>query len=169
MYSGYSHKPEPFGAYVALFTLFNAAFTIFVLVAKASGKAIPERLGTSDLLVLGGATYKLSRLISRDRVTSFLRAPFTELTGPSSTQGEVIEKPRGRGIQRGLGELLTNPVSVAQWVASCFVYGLVLAPRTTRLLASIFTLATIADFTRAGHLALAKAGRLRHEPDTFSD
>lgn len=38
---------------------------------------LPEGYRAGDLVLLGVATFKLSRLISKDRVTAFLRAPFT--------------------------------------------------------------------------------------------
>jgi hypothetical protein len=42
-------------------------------------------------VLLGVATYKLSRLISSDRVTSPLRAPFVEYVEPAGAS-EVKEK-----------------------------------------------------------------------------
>ena len=52
---------------------------------------MPESIAYGDLLLLGIATYKLSRLISSDRVTSPLRAPFVEYVEPAGAS-EVKEK-----------------------------------------------------------------------------
>ncbi|MDX6226106.1 MAG: hypothetical protein QOE64_2482, partial [Frankiales bacterium] len=51
----------------------------------------------SDLALLAVATAKLSRLLARDRVTSPLRAPFTQFED-FATADEVEESPRGSGL-----------------------------------------------------------------------
>ena len=58
-----------------------------------------------DLLITGIATHKLSRLLTKDKVTATIRAPFTEYEEATGF-GEVSEKPRGSGVRRSLGELL---------------------------------------------------------------
>jgi hypothetical protein len=40
---------------------------------------------------------------------------------------------------------------MAQWVAACFTYGLVFAPRVTRLVASIFAMVVFSDFLQFAH------------------
>lgn len=101
------------------------------------------------------AAHKLSRLLAKDSVTSVLRAPFTEYQGPSGAS-EVDEQPRRRGMQKALGELLTCPFCVAQWIAATMAYGLVLVPGVTRLVAAIFSAVTLADFLQYGYEAVRK-------------
>ncbi len=149
LFAGYKRPDGPLASYATLVGIFNAAFAGFLLLTNRSNKAIPERVGLADIALLGLATHKLSRLLAKDWVTSFLRAPFTEYQG-SAGPGEVNEKPRGTGMQLALGELLTCPFCMGQWVAAFFGYGLVLAPRVTRLVGSIFVMLTISDFL---HLA----------------
>jgi hypothetical protein len=60
---------------------------------------------------------------------------------------------RGSGPRKALGELLTCPFCVGQWVATSFVLGLVLAPRATRLVASTFTAVAAADFLQLAYTA----------------
>lgn len=136
---------QPLVPYAALAAIFNLLFAAFLLAAKQSRRPLPERLAPRDILLLGVATHKLSRLISRDQVTAFLRAPFVTYKSPAAAS-EVEEEPRGSGWQRALGNLLTCPYCVAQWVSAGFVYGLAFAPRTTRLIAGVFATYTIADF-----------------------
>src|SRR3712207_8657339 len=74
-------------------------------------------------------------LVAQDAVMSPLRAPFTELQEKQSPKN-VDEKPRGKGLRRSIGELITCKFCVGQWVASFFTYGLVFAPadrKSTRL------------------------------------
>src|SRR5919198_1203030 len=89
LFSGYAHEHRPLGAYAGLVVLFNAAFAGFLALAKAADRPLPERIGTGDILLFGVATHKASRLLARDWVTSFLRAPFTRYDGPSELPAEV--------------------------------------------------------------------------------
>jgi hypothetical protein len=129
--------------------LFNAGFGSALLAARRS-RRLPERIALADLLLLGAATQKLSRLIAKDLVTSALRAPFTEF-GDYSGQGEVNESPRGHGLQKAIGELVTCPFCVGQWVSAGFVYGFIASPRLTRLVASVFATLSIADFLQLAY------------------
>ncbi|PYJ49314.1 MAG: hypothetical protein DME85_00220, partial [Verrucomicrobia bacterium] len=91
---------------------------------------LPKRFGLLDLALLGIATHKLSRIVAKDRITSILRAPFVNYIR-SAGAGEVEEEPRGRGIQRGIGHLISCPYCVAPWCATALGFGLVFAPRVT--------------------------------------
>lgn len=104
------------------------------------------------MLIIGIATHKLSRLIAKDRVTSFLRAPFTRYQGPAG-QGEVDEEPRGTGLRRATGELLVCPYCLGQWVGASLTVSYVAAPRVTRLVATMYTSYTIADFLQLAYKA----------------
>ena len=75
---------------------------------RAGGRELPERPRAADLLLAGVATHKLSRLLTKDRVTSFIRAPFTRYEQPAG-HGEVEEEPRGSGLRLAIGELLVCP------------------------------------------------------------
>ena len=105
---------------------------------------MPERIAPGDLLLLGVATHKLARIVTKEAITSVLRAPFTRYEAPAGA-GEINESTRGRGMRHALGELLTCPFCLAVWVASYFTYGLVFAPRVTRLLASILAMVALSD------------------------
>lgn len=71
-------------------------------------------------------------LLANDPVTSPLRAAFTRFAGTSG-EFELSEEVRGSGPRKALGELATCPSCLGQWVATLFAFGLVLAPRPTRL------------------------------------
>jgi Protein of unknown function (DUF1360) len=129
---------QPIASYATLTGLFAALCAAFAEWMRRSGRELPERIGAADLLLITVGTHKLSRLITKDRVTSALRRPFTryqEDAGP----GEVEEEARGRGMRRALGELLICPYCVGMWIAAAFTAGLVVAPRPTRWIASALT------------------------------
>ena len=145
---------RPLGSYGAVMSVYGALFAAFALFLRRTGRQPPERLNVQDMALVALATNKVSRLVSRDKVTSPLRAPFTEIEEePGSGQGE--EKPAGAGPRRAVGELLICPFCIAQWVATAFVFGLVLAPRATRVIASTFAALTGADFLQMAY-ALAE-------------
>ncbi len=152
---GYGGEEQRLYSYATLMGLFNLIFAGFLFFVKHTGRNIPERVDTKDLALLGVATHKLSLIGSQDAVTSPLRAPFTELQEKESPKS-VEEKPRGKGLRRSVGELLTCQFCLGLWVASFFTYGLVLAPRVTRLIATVFTVVTISDYLHQTYKALMK-------------
>ena len=79
--------------------------------------------------------------------------PFTRFKGPAG-HAEVNEDVRGNGGRKAVGELVT--FCLDQWVATGFAFGLVPAPRATRLAASVFASTAAADFLQLPHGA---AGR----------
>ena len=155
IFEGYDGGEEPLPSYTALMGVFNLIFAVFLLIARKTGRQIPERIEARDIALLGVATHKLSLLLAQDAVTSPLRAPFTELQEKQSPK-RVDERPRGEGIRRSLGELLTCHFCVGQWVASFFTYGLVFAPAITRLVASIFAVVALSDHLHQSYKALMK-------------
>lgn len=151
--AGYApHDHRPLGAYAGLTTAFGAAFAGALAALQAGGRELPERLSLGDLALTGIATHKVTRLLAKDKVTSFIRAPFTRYQ-ESSGQGELEEAARGTGMRFAIGELLVCPYCLAQWVASGFAVGLVAAPRTTRFVAGIYVAETVSDFLQLAYKA----------------
>jgi hypothetical protein len=148
--AGYSDEHRPLAGYTTLTGIFAAGFAGSLLASRASGRELPESIGLRDIAVIGLATHKLSRLISKDRVTSFLRAPFVRYQEDEG-HGEVSEQPRGEGIRLATGELLVCPYCLAQWVAAGFGVGLVAAPRLTRLIAAIYAAEATSDFMQLAY------------------
>lgn len=147
----YAHgEDKPLGSHLALMAVYNTLVAGFLAARVRSGKGFPKRIGAGDLLLAGVATHKLSRLITKDRVTGALRAPFTEFQGEGGP-GEVEESPRGSGMRRAIGELLVCPFCLAQWVATAVLAGLATVPRATRFVCSIFAAVTISDFLQIAY------------------
>jgi hypothetical protein len=143
-FQGYSDEPQPLATYALLTGVFVGALG-GLLGRAARTERLPERYSLGDVVLLGVAVHKVSRVVSRNRVTSFIRAPFTRYEEPANVN-EVNESPRGEGLQRSIGELFACPLCIGAWVAGGFVSGLVFAPRVTRALAAMFSALTIADF-----------------------
>lgn len=137
-------EDRPLGGYLGVLGAFASAAGGFAVLLRATGRQLPERFETRDLALVAVATHKLARLVAKDPVTSPLRAPFTRYAGTSGPS-ELHEEVRGSGPRKAVGELLTCPFCVGHWIASGFAAGLVLAPRPTRMVASIYASLAASD------------------------
>jgi hypothetical protein len=146
---------RPLAGYLTLMSVYAASAASTGVTARCTGRAAP-RLSPWDVFQLSVATHKVSRLLAKDPVTSPLRAPFTTYTGQSAP-AELDEEVRGHGIQQSIGELLTCPMCLAQWVATCFSIGLVFAPGPARMALSTFTAVAGSDFLQHLYVKLQQA------------
>ena len=137
--------------YASLLVFYVASVAALTGAAREQNR-LPRKFGLLDLALLGIATHKLSRIVAKDRITGILRAPFVNYIR-SAGAGEVEEEPRGRGIQRGIGELISCPYCIAPWCATALGFGLVFAPRVTRFLAGILASVAASDFLHRAYLA----------------
>lgn len=147
------HSPDqerPLGGYGALTATLFTASGLFATWFTASGRELPERIDATDLALAVVGTHKLSRLISKDRVTSAVRAPFTRFQGDSGA-GEVDEAARGHGLRRAVGELLVCPFCLGLWIASAFTAGLLVAPRATRWIGAVIAVESGSDLLQIAY------------------
>ena len=149
-YSGGADRP--LGGYLGAMAAYAAATGALSGAVKLSGRGLPARIRWSDVALLTVATFRVSRLLSKDPVTSPLRAPFTRFEGTSGP-AELKEEVRGSGVRKAVGELVTCPFCLAQWTATAFAFGLVLAPRATRLAAAIMTAVAGSDLLQLAYNA----------------
>jgi hypothetical protein len=140
--------------YGVLMLVYAAVVGPLLLVARRR-KLLRESPSPVEIVVYGIATHKLSRLLSREKVTSVLRSPFTEFEEPSHLS-EVNERPRGRGMRRAIGQLLACPFCLGMWVASGFTLGAAYLPGPTVALASLLNSLALSDFL---HIAYVRAAR----------
>ena len=140
----------PIGGYLKLLAAWTIAAAGVAVVAKVSGRELPQRVEIFDILLIGVATHKLTRIVTKDWVTSPLRAPFTEYQ-QSKGSGEVAETSRGSGLQRAVGDLMTCEFCTGPWIAGALVSGLVFAPRATRLVSALFASVAVSDWLHQGY------------------
>ena len=144
--SGYDAEGEvPLKGYAALTGTFAAGVALFAVTARRQGVRLPDRVPPWDLALLGAATFKGSRLLSKDKVTSFLRAPFTR-RAQDAPASEVNDEPRGGEGRRAVGDLVSCPFCTSAWVAAALTCSYACAPRAARLLCAGLSAVTVADW-----------------------
>jgi hypothetical protein len=154
----------PLRGYSVLSATFVTGVVGAVLAAKRSRGGLPERYSPWDLITAGTATHKISRMLTKDRVASVIRTPFVE-NQERVGHGEVSGEPRGRGVQRAIGELLTCPHCLGQWIAAGFGVGMVAAPDAARLVAFVYSTQAISDFLQLAYRASTDAVDAPPTPD----
>ena len=146
-------EERPLEGYVAAMATYGAFAALVVMAAATRRTDAPDRIPLVDIALIGVATHKLTRIISKDSVTSPLRAPFTRYKEPGGP-AEVMEEVRGTGVRHAVGELVTCPFCLSPWIATALTGGLVVAPRFTRAVTAVFSAVAVSD-----HLQLAYAER----------
>jgi hypothetical protein len=139
------------GVYLGLVSAAAAA-------VRASNRELPEHIPVGDAFLLTVATFRLARRIAKDPVTSPIRAPFVRFEGASG-HAEVSEEVREHGgVKHAVGELLTCPFCLAQWVGTGFVFGYVTAPKATRLAALTMAMVAGSDILQFVYDAVQNGG-----------
>ena len=157
--AGYAAPEErpPLLPYLGFMGIFGTLLAAALAVAKRQDRELPDRVSAGQLLLIGTASHKLSRLVAKDKVTSPLRAPVTELEGKGGP-AEFEERSRGTGVRKAIGELLICPFCLGLWIIAAFSVGLLFAPRVTRFVASLFAALTISDFLQIAYKAAEEKG-----------
>jgi hypothetical protein len=144
-----ARRTPPYGAYAAIVAAFAGALGTGAALARLLGRD-PREETALDLAVLSAATFKAARTISRDEVTSFIRAPFVEGRAHSGD-----EEPQDTGdLRQAIGELVTCSRCVGTWVAAGLATAQIIAPRTGRLLTWTLAAAGANDFLQTSFAAL---------------
>jgi hypothetical protein len=144
-------EAEPLAEYGLLIATFATLFSVGTAAARRQGR-LPERVRAGDVVLGGMATQKLSRLVAKEKVTSPVRAPFTEVD--EDAPGEPRERPAGRsGLRHTVGELLLCPFCLSQWIAAGFTLGLLYAPRVTRLVMAMNAMVGVSDLLQVAYKA----------------
>jgi len=146
----------PYRAYATIMGAFAAGLGAAGGLARALGRD-PACQTPLDLVALSAASFKASRTLARDEVTSFLREPFVQGRAHAGEDEEPVEG----GMHQAIGELVTCSRCVRTWAAAGLAVTQILAPRFGRLLTWSLAAAAANDFLQAGFTALAgKANEL---------
>ena len=126
-----------------------------VAVLASRRRDDPAPVEPAELALYGAATAGLSRLLSKEKVTEWIRAPFVE----EPAAGE--RHPKGRGPRYVVGELLSCTRCLGSWSALGLVGMRALAPAPARVGATLLALSYVNNLLQA-RLAVEQA-QARHE------
>ena len=136
---------RPLPGYLLAMGSYAALAGAVSVAGRLTGVRLPERFSLADTALVSVATHKASRLLTKEAVTSPLRAPFTRYEEPAG-HAELKESPRSdHPARHAIGELLTCPFCAGVWIASGLTAGLVFAPRLTRLVSTALTAVAASD------------------------
>ena len=159
-------EQPPYRAYAAIMGTFLVGMGAVSGLAAARNRPLQE-MATIDLALLGLATFKASRTVARDKVTSFVREPFVE---GEAYDGEDEKPTHETEMKQALGELVTCTRCIGTWIGASLAATQILAPRTGRLLTSVLAAGAVNDFLLAGFDALtSKANELEQRTSGSSD
>jgi hypothetical protein len=79
-------EERPLRSYAILSGTYGTAFAGSLVALRARGHELPERITAGDVLLIGVATHKLSRLIAKDKVTSFPTSAVHQISGVERTR-----------------------------------------------------------------------------------
>jgi hypothetical protein len=150
-------KP-PHGAYALILGSFVGGLAGAGVLARRLDRE-PQCQTALDFVLLGAASFKVARTLSRDKVASVVRDPFVEgdaYDGP--------ERPTGDGLQRAVGELVTCTRCVGTWAAAGLATTQILAPRFGRLLTWSLGAAAANDFLQAAFVAVTEKANAVEDP-----
>ncbi len=129
--------------YTLFFYTYLALWAVFVLSMHRAGAVWPHAVSGMDVLLLCLATFRVTEVVTEEKVARCLRAPFCEIKrmgGPDGTEVQE-EVPAGRGLRRGIGEMLLCPWCTSIWVATLLTFFWILAPSIARLVMIAFAAA----------------------------
>jgi len=128
--------------YAALSAGYGALMgTVLLAARRQRDDAIPLR--APEILPLGLATFALSKLITKEKVESWVREPFVE----ERPDGE--RRPRGRRLRYAVGELLTCSRCAGAWSGLGLVALRVTRPREARVLTTVLGVSAVNDFLQS--------------------
>jgi hypothetical protein len=103
----------------------------------------PDQLGREEIPALALATFALAKLISKEKIDSWVREPFVEET----PQGR---RPKGSRMRYAVGELLTCTRCVGAWSSLGLVALRVTRPREAKVVTAVLATSALNDFLQTG-------------------
>lgn len=113
------------------------AGTLALLASRRRDGPAPTEPG--ELVLYGAATAGLAILLSKEKATEWVRAPFVE------TPPDGERRPRGSGGRYLVGELLTCPRCLGSWSALALIGLRGAAPQQAHVAATLLALSYVND------------------------
>jgi hypothetical protein len=122
--------------YAAISATYGALLGTVLLAARGRG----EDLRPAEFVPLGVAAFALTKVVSREKVETWVRRPFVE-EGPRD-----LGRPKGRRLRYAVGELLTCTRCLGAWSALGLTALRVTRPRESRVVTTALATSAANDF-----------------------
>jgi hypothetical protein len=132
--------PTTAGDYAAI----NAVYAAMIATVLFSTRERHARdpISGRELIPISAATFALSKVIAREKIGSWMREPFVDQSGGD-------RRPRGSGLQRAVGELVTCTRCVGAWSALGIVGLRLAAPDSGRIVTNVLAASAANDWLQA--------------------
>jgi hypothetical protein len=127
--------------YAAINAVYGTLMAALVLTTRERAREDP--ISGRELVPIAAATFALSKVIAREKIGSWVREPFVE--DPSGER-----RPRGRRLQRAVGELLTCTRCVGAWSALGIVGLRLASPDSGRIVTNVLAVSAANDWLQSG-------------------
>src|SRR5436190_2067401 len=143
--------------YAAISAGYGALMAAVLLAARDQGD---DPIHPAEIVPLGVATFALAKLISKEKVDSWVREPFLE----ELPTGE--RRPKGRRLRYAVGELLTCTRCVGAWSSLALIGLRVTRPREARVVTAMLGTSAVNDFLQTGFTRMcAQANMAQQQAD----
>jgi hypothetical protein len=140
--------------YAAISAGYGALVAAVLLAARDHGD---DPIHPAEIVPMGVATFALAKLISKEKVDSWVRDPFLE----ELPTGE--RRPKGRRLRYAVGELLGCSRCVGAW-SSLVLVGLRLTrPREARVVTALLGTSALNDFLQVAFTRLCVASNVAQQ------
>jgi hypothetical protein len=119
--------------YAAISATYGALLATLVLAARDRD----EDLKPAEFVPLGIAAFALTKVVSREKVETWMRRPFVE---------EEERRPKGRRLRYAVGELLTCTRCLGAWSALGLTALRVSRPRESKVVTTALATSAVNDF-----------------------
>jgi hypothetical protein len=129
--------------YTIFLLIYLLIWGLFLMSMRWFGFGWPQQVSGIDLLLLCLATFRLTEVVTEEKVARCLRAPFCEVRKIEGPDGSLLEEevPAGRGLRRVAGELLLCAWCTGIWTATLLTFLWVAMPVVARLFLVAFAAA----------------------------
>src|SRR3954452_21819529 len=122
--------------YAAISATYSALLGTLVLAARDRG----EDLRPAEFVPLGVAAFALTKVLSREKVETWMRRPFVDEDAPGG------RRPKGRRLRYAVGELLTCTRCLGAWSALGLTALPASRPREARVITTALATSAVNDF-----------------------
>lgn len=136
-----AETPTTLADYALLSGTYGTLLTALMVASRGRGQ---EPLRDVEILPIGVATFALSKLLTKEKIETWVREPFVE----EESGGE--RAPKGSGMRYAMGELLTCSRCMGAWSALGITALRVARPRQARILTTVLAASAVNDFMQTG-------------------